>query len=148
MSGARRTWRRSQVWRAPLACAAAASVVASPSGAQAAPSIVASGYDIASHPDALAGVLDIFVSAIGEPPSFFHLNDSEGALGSNRDRHMLVGEGQIGEAPFGWLLADKRSRNVPLILETPHANEDPAEDDDAPDPYDVQMMALLESLVQ
>jgi len=110
--------------------------------------LLASGYDIASHPDALAGVLDIFVSAIGEPPSFFHLNDSEGALGSNRDRHMLVGEGQIGEAPFGWLLADKRSRNVPLILETPHVNEAPAEDDDAPDPNDVRMLELLQRLAR
>jgi deoxyribonuclease-4 len=110
--------------------------------------LLASGYDIASHRDALAGVLDIFVSAIGEPPSFFHLNDSEGALGSNRDRHMLVGEGQIGEAPFGWLLADERSRGVPLILETPHANEEPAEDDDAPDPNDVRMIELLQRLAR
>jgi deoxyribonuclease-4 len=110
--------------------------------------LLASGYDIASHPDALAGVLDTFVSAIGEPPSFFHLNDSEGALGSNRDRHTLVGDGQIGEAPFGWLLADKRSRNVPLILETPHANEEPAEDDEAPDPNDVRMIELLERLAR
>lgn len=110
--------------------------------------LLASGYDIASHPDALAGVLDTFVSAIGEPPSFFHLNDSEGALGSNRDRHMLVGEGQIGEAPFGWLLADRRSRNVPLILETPHVNEEPAEDDDTPDPNDVRMLELLQRLAR
>jgi deoxyribonuclease-4 len=108
--------------------------------------LLASGYDVASHPDAFAGVLDIFVSAIGAPPSFFHLNDSEGALGSNRDRHTLIGDGQIGEAPFGWLLADERSRGVPLILETPHANEEPAEDDDTPDPYDVRMLAVLRRL--
>ena len=45
----------------------------------------------------------------GEPPAFFHLNDSEGALGSNKDRHMLIGEATIGEEAFGWLLADRRT---------------------------------------
>ncbi|MBV9879665.1 MAG: deoxyribonuclease IV [Gemmatirosa sp.] len=108
--------------------------------------LFASGYDIASHPDALAGVLDTFTHAVGAPPSFFHLNDSEGAFGSNRDRHMLLGEGQIGVDPFGWLLADPRSRGVPLILETPHAVDEPADDDDTPDAYDVRMMQLLTQL--
>ena len=86
-------------------------------------------------------------SAVGEPPAFFHLNDSEGALGSNKDRHALLGEGQIGEAPFGWLLADRRSRGVPLVLETPQA-EEPAEDDDAADAYDARMLRLLERLAE
>ncbi len=92
-------------------------------------------------------MLDAFESVTGEPPSFFHLNDSEGELGSNRDRHMLIGEGQIGVEPFRWLLADPRTRGVPLILETPQQNYDIAEDDVSPDPYDVHMRELLESLV-
>lgn len=108
--------------------------------------LFASGYDIFSHPDALTAVLDAFERGAGEPPSFFHLNDSEGAHGSNRDRHMLLGEGQIGVDAFRWLLADARSRGVPLILETPHAVEEPADDDDTPDANDVRMMALLERL--
>jgi endonuclease IV len=70
-------------------------------------------------------------------------NDSEGALGSNKDRHMLIGDGEIGAEAFGWLLADRRTRGVPLILETPQLNMDIGEDDDTPDPYDVQMMELL-----
>ena len=41
-------------------------------------------------------VLDEFEAAAGAPPSFFHLNDSEGGLGSNKDRHLLLGEGRIG----------------------------------------------------
>jgi deoxyribonuclease-4 len=108
--------------------------------------LFASGYDITSDPMALTTVLDTFEQAIGEPPSFFHLNDSDGALGSNRDRHTLLGDGKIGVEPFGWLLGDPRSRGVPLILETPHANEEPPEDDDAPDPNDAKMMRLLERL--
>jgi deoxyribonuclease-4 len=91
-------------------------------------------------------VLDRFEEAAGEPPSFFHLNDSVGALGSNRDRHALIGEGEIGAEPFGWLLADRRSRGVPLVLETPQLDTDVADDDPTGDPYDVRMLALLREL--
>jgi deoxyribonuclease-4 len=110
--------------------------------------LFASGYDIAGSPEQLALVLDEFEQACGEPPSFFHLNDSEGALGSNKDRHVLIGDGAIGAPPFGWLLRDKRSRGVPLILETPQENYDVADDDPAADPYDVKMMKLLEKLAR
>jgi deoxyribonuclease-4 len=92
-------------------------------------------------------VLDEFEDAAGSPPSFFHLNDSEGALGSNKDRHVLIGEGQIGKEPFGWLLRDQRSENIPLILETPEQNYDIADDDPSADPYDVAMMNLLRSML-
>jgi deoxyribonuclease IV len=110
--------------------------------------LFASGYDIKSDPMAFTTVLDTFEKAIGEPPAFFHLNDSEGALGSNRDRHTLLGDGQIGAEPFAWLLGDPRSRHVPLILETPHVNEEPAENDDAPDPNDVAMLRLLRGFAE
>jgi deoxyribonuclease-4 len=105
--------------------------------------LYASGYDLPKSKAELTGVLDAFESATGEVPGFFHLNDSEGALGSNRDRHALIGEGEIGEAAFGWLLADPRSREVPLILETPQQNAEIAPDDDTPDPYDVRMLGIL-----
>jgi deoxyribonuclease IV len=108
--------------------------------------LFASGYDIHSSAARLGEILDEFEEAAGEPPAFFHLNDSEGELGSNRDRHMLLGEGCIGAAPFGWLLADRRSRGVPLILETPQQHPDVGDDDASADPYDVRMLALLRSL--
>jgi len=105
--------------------------------------LFASGYDISASKKALKSVIDEFEEKTGEPPSFFHLNDSDGDLGSNRDRHMLIGEGRIGEEPFHWLLADSRTNGVPLILETPQKNYDIADDDDSPDPYDLRMMKLL-----
>ncbi len=108
--------------------------------------LFAAGYDITESPAALAGVLDAFEAVAGEPPAFFHLNDSAGALGSNTDRHMLLGEGRIGVEPFGWLLHDRRSAHVPLILETPQRNLAIADDDTSPDPADVEMLALLRSL--
>jgi deoxyribonuclease-4 len=58
---------------------------------------------------------------------------------------MLLGEGQIGLAPFHWLLDDPRSDGVPLILETPQANYDIDGEDTSPDEYDVRMMRLLGS---
>jgi deoxyribonuclease IV len=104
--------------------------------------LFASGYDIRTR-SALTKTLDVFEEEAGERPGFFHLNDSEGALGSNKDRHVLIGEGEIGTEPFQWLVADARSRGVPMILETPQQNYEIAVDDAAPDPYDVRMMDLL-----
>jgi len=103
-----------------------------------------SGYDIRASRAALTGVLDEFENATGERPGFFHLNDSEGDRGSNKDRHVLLGDGTIGVEPFAWLLQDARARDIPLILETPQLNTEIADDDPGPDPYDLQMMAALE----
>jgi deoxyribonuclease IV len=105
--------------------------------------LFSSGYDLRESRASLASLLDEFERETGEPPSFFHLNDSEFPLGSSRDRHVLIGEGHIGIQPFRWLLRDRRSKGIPLILETPQLNYDIADDDESPDPYDVQMMTLL-----
>jgi deoxyribonuclease-4 len=110
--------------------------------------LFASGYDITVSKAAFTGVLDAFEDATGEPPAFFHLNDSEGGLGSNKDRHVLIGEGRIGKEPFEWLMQDRRSSGIPLILETPQKDYDIADDDASPDPYDVQMMKLLEGMAK
>lgn len=109
--------------------------------------LFSSGYDLGSSPDAVTKILDEFEEETGEPPGFFHLNDSEGALGSNRDRHVLIGDGHIGVEPFRRLVEDRRSQGIPLILETPQLNMEIADDDPSPDPYDVQMMVLLGSFV-
>jgi deoxyribonuclease IV len=106
------------------------------------------GYGLRASDDAITRVLDEFEEETGEPPGFVHMNDSEGALGSNKDRHVLIGDGQIGVEPFRRLFMDRRSQGIPLILETPQLNVDIAEDDRSPDPYDVQMMALLEQFTR
>jgi deoxyribonuclease IV len=108
--------------------------------------LLASGHDITRSEADLTRILDEFQAATGEPPSFFHLNDSEGALGSNKDRHVLIGQGKIGRQPFEWLLRDSRSVGVPLILETPEQNYDIADDDASADPYDAAMIELLGAL--
>jgi len=108
--------------------------------------LYSSGHDLRASDDAPARILDAFEEATGEPPGFFHVNDSEGALGSNRDRHVLIGDGEIGVEPFRRLLLYRRTRGIPLILETPQLMTEIAEDDATPDPYDLQMMALLMQL--
>ena len=109
--------------------------------------LFASGHDITMSDEALRVVLDHFEETAGEPPSFFHLNDSEGDLGTNKDRHALIGAGKIGEDPFRWLLADRRARGIPLILETPQQHYDIGDDDPTPDPFDVKMMTWLRAAV-
>ena len=40
------------------------------------------------------------------------------ALGSNRDRHAILGEGEIGEDGLRVFLGDRRFRKLPVLLET------------------------------
>ena len=108
--------------------------------------LFASGCDISASEQSLKDTLDRFQDAAEAPPAFFHLNDSEGGLGSNKDRHLLLGEGKIGARAFGWLLRDERTFRVPLILETPQQHYDIPDDDPSPDPYDVAMMQLIGDL--
>jgi deoxyribonuclease-4 len=48
-----------------------------------------------------------------------HCNDSQMALGSNRDRHANIGQGEIGEEGFRALLHERRLAAKPFILEVP-----------------------------
>jgi deoxyribonuclease-4 len=109
--------------------------------------LFASGCDISASEQSLKDTLDRFQDAAEAPPAFFHLNDSEGGLGSNKDRHLLLGEGKIGARAFGWLLRDERTFQVPLILETPQQHYDIPDDDPSPDRYDVAMMQLIGDLL-
>ncbi len=49
----------------------------------------------------------------------FHFNDSKTKFGSRVDRHAQIGKGEMGLAPFRFLLNDRRFRKVPMYLETP-----------------------------
>lgn len=48
-----------------------------------------------------------------------HLNDSLVAAGSRRDRHALLGDGQIGAGGLRELLREPILRRLPLIVESP-----------------------------
>ena len=57
-----------------------------------------------------------------------HLNDSLKPFGSRVDRHTHIGQGTLGEEPFGRLMRDVRLASIPKILETPKVGEGVTED--------------------
>jgi len=48
-----------------------------------------------------------------------HLNDSRMPMGSHRDRHATLGEGEIGREGLTALLTDPWLSTLPFVLETP-----------------------------
>ncbi|NGX55560.1 MAG: Endonuclease 4 [Chlamydiae bacterium] len=79
----------------------------------------AAGYDIRTG-GAWKKTLEQFDQAIGlEHLHAFHLNDSVKELGSHRDRHASLGEGEIGLECFRYLMTHPKTREIPKYLETP-----------------------------
>lgn len=81
--------------------------------------LLASGYDVRSI-EALTETLDSFDEIVGlDRLGAVHLNDSQTPLGSNRDRHANLGEGEIGEAGIAAFLSEPRFEQMAVVLETP-----------------------------
>ena len=88
-----------------------------------------SGVDV-TDPAALDACLDEVNSTIGlDRLRALHVNDAAAPLGSNRDRHANVLEGELGEK-LGVFLSNPRLQGLPAVLETagpenrgPDANE-------------------------
>ncbi len=86
--------------------------------------VFAAGYKLSTRSDYRA-TMKQFDNIIGtEQIRAFHLNDSVKDCGSRVDRHAHIGCGKIGLNAFGWLLCDRRFRNVPMVLETPKGKQD------------------------
>lgn len=76
------------------------------------------GYDIV---DNLDGVLAEFDQIIGLDKLYaIHLNDSMNLLGSHKDRHQKIGEGEIGTEALKRVVNHPALQNKPFILETPN----------------------------
>ena len=79
------------------------------------------GYDIVNDLD---GVLNEFDRIIGlERLKAIHLNDSMNGLGSHKDRHAKIGEGQIGLDALVRVIRHPALEGRPFILETPNDDE-------------------------
>lgn len=79
------------------------------------------GYDIVEHLDE---VLKEFDRIIGlERLKAIHLNDSMNPLGSHKDRHARLGEGQIGPEALQRIVCHEKLQGLPFILETPNDDE-------------------------
>ncbi len=84
--------------------------------------LLASGYDVRSA-EALSGVLDEFDRVVGlDRLGSLHVNDSMTALGSNRDRHANLGDGEIGPEGIAAFLSEPRFEGLPCIFEGPGAS--------------------------
>ncbi|MFG1608242.1 deoxyribonuclease IV [Actinoplanes sp. NPDC049265] len=79
----------------------------------------AAGHDLAT-PGGMTATLDALVAAAGPGRlQLIHANDSKDDRGSTRDRHETIGQGRIGAAAFGELLAHPAVAGLPVIVETP-----------------------------
>jgi deoxyribonuclease-4 len=80
--------------------------------------LYASGYDIAT-PEGLKQTLKECDQAAGlKRLRSLHLNDSLVKLGSNVDRHAILGEGVLGERGCAVFLSEPRFERLPCVLET------------------------------
>ena len=76
------------------------------------------GYDIVNHLDE---VLEEFDRIIGlSNLKAIHLNDSMNGLGSHKDRHAKIGEGEIGLEALSAVTRHPALKGIPFILETPN----------------------------
>lgn len=79
------------------------------------------GYDIVNDLD---GVFAEFDQIIGlDRLKAIHLNDSMNGLGSHKDRHARIGEGEIGLEALVRVINHPATKGIPFILETPNDDE-------------------------
>ncbi|MBA2514869.1 MAG: deoxyribonuclease IV [Solirubrobacterales bacterium] len=80
--------------------------------------LLASGYDVRTAAS-LAGVLEAFEERVGlDRLGSLHLNDSQTPLGSNRDRHAVIGQGELGRQGCAVWLSEPRFEGLPCVMET------------------------------
>jgi deoxyribonuclease-4 len=100
--------------------------------------LYSAGYDLAGDYD---DVWEAFDRVVGlELLGCIHLNDSKTPFASHKDRHELIGDGSLGQAPFQRLMRDPRFAGIPKILETPKGDVDEVTND-------LRMLALLREMV-
>mgnify|MGYP002509496699 FL=1 len=79
--------------------------------------VFAAGYDIVND---LEGVIEEFDRVLGlDLLKAVHLNDSMMPFGSHKDRHAVIGEGEIGLEALLRVLQHPKLRDLPFYLETP-----------------------------
>jgi deoxyribonuclease IV len=83
--------------------------------------LLASGYDIRT-PEKLSAVVDDFDRVVGlDRLGSLHVNDSKTPLGSNVDRHINLGEGELGMKGCAAFLSEPRFEGLACVFEGPGA---------------------------
>lgn len=84
--------------------------------------LFAAGHDVRT-PAGVDRLVEELAGTVGLPRvRAVHLNDSKMPLGSRRDRHELIGKGQIGQDGIRAFVENEFIKTLPLILETPVAD--------------------------
>ena len=97
----------------------------------------ASGYDMHNMEKYAETMYEAETTFGLELVKCIHFNDSKCPLGSKKDRHENIGDGEVGLDTFSFFLNDNNFRAIPFILETP-------KEDDG----DVRNLTLLRSLIK
>ncbi len=84
----------------------------------------AAGYDVATEEGYEATITELDRLVGLDRLACLHLNDSKHPLGSRKDRHENLGEGEIGSECFVRIVNDARLVQVPKVLETPMGDDD------------------------
>lgn len=79
------------------------------------------GYDIVNRLDEVINEFDKIIGL--ENLYAIHLNDSMNTLGSHKDRHAKIGEGNIGLEALTKVINHPKLRDLPFFLETPNELE-------------------------
>jgi len=104
--------------------------------------LLASGYDV-RNAEALAGVLDEFDRVVGlDRLGSLHVNDSVTPLGSNRDRHVNLGDGEIGREGCAAFLSEPRFEGLACVLEGPGHKGKAVDDVDMADAFKMREEGL------
>ncbi len=88
--------------------------------------VYSAGYDLVNDYDGVIARLDDTLGL--DRLRVMHLNDSKTPFSSRRDRHELIAEGSLGEAPFRRIMTDERLARVPKVIETPKLDDATATD--------------------
>jgi len=88
--------------------------------------VFSAGYDIVNNLDGVLEELDRVIG-LGRLKAI-HLNDSMKPFGDRKDRHALIGKGEIGSEALIRLINHEKLKKLPFFLETPtdekgHAQE-------------------------
>ena len=99
--------------------------------------VFAAGHELRT-PEGVATMAAAFDATIGlERLAVVHANDSKGELGSGRDRHENIGDGEIGTGGFRAILGSPAFAGKTLLLEVPGI------EDDGPDLENVQRLKAI-----
>jgi deoxyribonuclease-4 len=110
--------------------------------------LFASGYDVRTR-ESLGKVIDEFDKVVGcDRLGALHVNDSMTGLGSNRDRHANLGDGEIGVEGMIAFLSEPRFEGLPVIFEGPGRSGKEIDPVDMAWAYDLRSRGLAELLAK